>query len=170
MGGYVNDIIENLPKSQQYKSVFFNHINAHQCSWPSELIAYIDSYSSETLSRTIQSRYSIRNEYINYDIDAIKKINLGYYLKNQADEAVKYALEYYNNMWVDPCNLPDGFMTCHLIEAIRLEMIPIYLHRRSLLNCSRYTKSIKERSINLDRMYNNSMSSVDKNLLLPTGW
>jgi hypothetical protein len=73
-------------------------------------------------------------------------------------------------MWVQPGDLPSGYQPCQLIEAIRLEMIPIVLHRRALANCGRYATSKRERSINLDRMYNNAIAHFNSKVFLPTGW
>ena len=37
-------------------------------------------------------------------------------------------------------------------------------------NCSRYATSKRERSINLDRMYNNAIAHFNSKVFLPTGW
>jgi len=52
---------------------------------------------------------------------------------------------------------------------MRIE-IPIVLHRKALSNCGRYATTKKDRSVNLDRMYNNALASFNKKVMIPTGW
>ena len=172
MGGYVPNILQQLPLMEESKTAVFDHFIDYESTestgtWPFALIQLIDSYSSATLSKTLKSKWP---NHTDLDVDTIKKLNLGWHLKREADDARKFAVDYYNKMWVQPGDLPSGYQPCQLIEAIRLEMIPIVLHRRALANCGRYATSKRERSINLDRMYNNAIAHFNSKVFLPTGW
>jgi len=159
MGGYVPNILQQLPMMEYYKEAVFDHFIDYanteaSGTWPFALITLIQSYSSTTLSKTLAQRFPTSTP---YDLDIIQKLNLGWHLKKEADEARKYAVDFYNKMWVQPGDLPSGYETSQLIEAMRLEVIPIVLHRKALSNCGRYATTKLERSVNLDRMYNNAL-------------
>jgi len=48
-------------------------------------------------------------------------------------------------------------------------MIPIVLHRKALSNSGRYATTKKDRSVNLDRMYNNALAAFNKKVFLLVG-
>jgi len=172
MGGYVPNILQQLPMMEYYKATVFDHFIDYanteaSGTWPFALITLVESYSSSTLSKTIAKRFPTNTP---YDLDIIKRLNLGWHLKKVADETRKYVVDFYNKMWVQPGDLPSGYETSQLIEAMRLEMIPIVLHRKALSNCGRYATNKLERSVNLDRMYNNAITTFNKKVFVPPGW
>jgi hypothetical protein len=85
MGGYVPNILQQLPLMEKSKAAVFDHFIDYTSTessgtWPFALIHLIDSYSSTTLSKTVSNRIS---NHTDFDADTIKKLNLGYHLKKQ---------------------------------------------------------------------------------------
>ena len=75
MGGYVSNILQQLPLMEESKAAVFDHFIDYASTessgtWPFALINLIDSYSSTTLSKTISNRFPGHTD---FDADTIKK-------------------------------------------------------------------------------------------------
>jgi hypothetical protein len=92
IGGYVPNILQQLPLMDESKAAVFDHFIDYASTessgtWPFALIHLIDSYSSTTLSKTLSNRFPGHTD---FDADTIKKLNLGWHLKREADDARKF--------------------------------------------------------------------------------